>query len=78
MVGGARGPVFRIVGSESVGVNSMRAEVHQLMDPLTVDLGELAAAVVIGLDHNVTGAVGKVGHGLMVGGVGEGEHFLRG
>ena len=49
---------------------------HQLMDPLAMDLGKIAAAVVVGLDHNVAGAVGKVDHGLMVGDVREGKHFF--
>ena len=51
---------------------------HQLVDPLTVDFREFTTTVAVGLDHDVTGAVGEVGDGLMVGAVGEGKHFSLG
>jgi len=37
------------------------------MDPLTVNIDEVGAGSFLGDLENLLGAVGKVGHGLMVG-----------
>ena len=65
----------QIVDLESVGVNSVRAEVHQLVNPLGVDIVEIGAGSFVADLENFLSAVGKVGNGLEVGGVGEGKHF---
>ena len=72
-------PRVQIIDSESVGVNGVGAEVHQLVDPL----GELFVDGVgpgsVRLDgfDGLFGAVGHVDDQLLVGGVGE-EHFPLG
>ena len=54
----------------------MTSESHELMDSLAVDIVEVGAGSFVADLENFLSAVGKVGDGLEVGGVGEGEHFL--
>lgn len=56
----------------------MRPEPHQLVNPLSVNLVELAAASSISQGDSFTGAVGKVDDGLVIGDEGEGKHFYLG
>ena len=68
-------PLPWIVDSESVGVNGVRAEVHQLVDPLAELIIQGVGSVAVGLDllDGFLAAVGHVDDQLLVDGVGE-EH----
>ena len=70
--------MIRIVGSKAVGVNGMRAVVHQLVDPASVTGLKLAVAgCAAGQLHYLASTVGHIDLELFGCGVGE-EHDLWG
>ena len=48
---------------------------HQLVNPVGMNVVEIGAGSLVADLENLFSAVGKVGDGLMVGAVGEGKHF---
>ena len=67
--GGGVSPLVQIVGSESVGVNGMRAEAHQLVNPAGLQFVEFSLAIVGGKADGFLQAVSHVGDQLVVGAV---------